>query len=127
MLDLFRRIRRTAQNYLGSTSRPFERIYRENLWGSSESRSGTGSSIEPTSALCRELPSLIVRLGVRTLLDAPCGDFWIRRANLDLEHYIGVDAVDGLISENRRNHGAHGRTFQVLDLTKEVPPRADLI
>ena len=127
VLNLFRRARRTAKNHLFSPTRAFDRIYRENLWGSSESRSGSGSTAEATSTLCRDLPPLLVRLGIRTLLDAPCGDFWIRRADLHLEHYIGIDAVDALIRENARAYGAPSRTFKVLDLTVKVPPRADLI
>jgi len=62
------------------------RAFRENLSGKSfwraESRSGTGSSLEQTAQLRRELPRLIAETGVRRFLDAPCGDCnWI--AELD--------------------------------------------
>jgi hypothetical protein len=127
MLVLFRRVRRAAQNHLGSTRRPFERIYRDNLWGCPESVSGYGSSESATAELCKALPALILDLGVRTLVDAPCGDFWIRRANLTLEQYTGVDAVTELVDANNRNHGATGRVFQVMDLIVAAPPRADLL
>ena len=125
-LELFRRARRAAQNYLGSTRRPFERIYHENLWGSTESRSGLGSSESATAELCKALPALILDLRVRTLVDAPCGDFWVRRANLTLEQYTGVDAVADLVEANNRNHGATGRVFKVMDLTAAAPPQAEL-
>ena len=127
MLDLFRRARRAAQNYLGSASRPFERIYLQNLWGNSESRSGAGSTTEATAILCRSLPVLLQQLGVRTLVDAPCGDHWLRRANLELERYVGLDSVPALIATNAAHYASPTRIFQVLDLTEAVPPTADLI
>src|SRR6185312_15131601 len=52
----------------------FEQIYTRNTWQSSESRSGPGSTLERTEILRRELPPMLARLGVRTLVDAPCGD-----------------------------------------------------
>jgi hypothetical protein len=127
MLVLFRRVRRAARNRLGSPRRPFERIYRDNGWGCPESRSGYGSSEAATAELGKALPALIGDLRVRTLVDAPCGDFWIRWANLTLEQYTGLDAVTDLIEANNRNHAATGRVFQVMDLTVAAPPRADLI
>ena len=127
MLALFRRARRAAQNRLGSTSRPFQRIYRENLWGSAESRSGTGSTSIATAALCEQLPPLLAQLGIRTMLDAPCGDFWVRRANLVLDQYIGVDVVPALVDANSRSDGSPARRFELLDLTETVPPPVDLI
>src|SRR4029079_3449220 len=69
----------------------FERIQRPNLWGAATSVSGLGSEDHATSALREALPPLLQRLGVRTLLDAPCGDAgWIGRCRLGVD-YIGVD------------------------------------
>lgn len=127
MLELFRRARRAARNYLGSPSRPFERIYLQNLWGNSESRSGVGSTTEATAILCRSLPGLLQELGVRTVVDAPCGDYWLRRAKLELERYRGLDSVPALIAANTARYASPSATFQVLDLTEAAPPRADLI
>lgn len=39
--------------------------------------------------------------------------------------YAGYDIVGGLISQNRKSHPA--AKFYVLDITEQVPPRADLI
>lgn len=39
--------------------------------------------------------------------------------------YAGYDIVSGLISQNRKSHPAV--KFYVLDITEQVPPRADLI
>ena len=46
----------------------FDYIYRNNLWGSEESQSGLGSELDATTRLRSELPMLLQRLSVRTLL-----------------------------------------------------------
>ncbi len=110
----------------------FSRIYDGNLWGEPESVSGPGSSLAATAALRRELPGLLAELGVRTLLDAPCGDcHWILSTPLDLDLYLGADLVPALIERNiskyGAKHGGPGRSFQVLDLTRDPLPKADAI
>src|SRR6201996_6168675 len=68
----------------------FQRIHDSNLWGAAESISGLGSEIDATAALRAELPRLLARLGITSLLDAPCGDAgWINRSSLRLR-YVGV-------------------------------------
>src|SRR3979411_1498122 len=72
-------------------ARRFRRIHDTNLWGASASTSGLGSEIDATAVLRAELPRLLQRLGVRSLLDAPCGDAgWINAADLAVRH-VGVD------------------------------------
>src|SRR5450432_4772384 len=74
----------------------FRRIHDTNLWGASASTSGLGSEIDATAVLRAELPRLFERLGVTSLLDAPCGDAgWINHANPGLRT-IGVDIVPSL-------------------------------
>src|SRR5437762_14003755 len=51
----------------------FSRIYRDDIWRDGESLSGWGSTLEQTEILRSELPGLLSRLGVKSLLDAPCG------------------------------------------------------
>src|SRR3979409_2684326 len=61
----------------------FRRIHDTNLWGAVASSSGLGSEIDATAMLRAELPRLFERLGVTSLLDAPCGDAgWINAADL---------------------------------------------
>src|SRR5690349_11851139 len=76
----------------------FSRIYEQNLWGDKESVSGTGSSITATVVVRSELPALLERLGVQSLLDAPCGDFtWMKEVVGGIGRYTGVDIVPRLI------------------------------
>jgi hypothetical protein len=106
----------------------FEWIYRTNKWGDTESVSGKGSNLERTHNLRAELPELLRRLGVKTLLDAPCGDFhWMQHVTLGVERYIGVDIVQALIDRNNADHGAKGRRFLCLDLARDPLPPADAI
>jgi hypothetical protein len=106
----------------------FSQIYHGNLWGEPESVSGPGSSLAETAAVRRELPGLLAELGVRILLDAPCGDcHWIVNTPLDLDLYIGADLVPALVERNAAELGAPGRDFRVLDLTRDPLPKADAI
>ncbi|MSP49629.1 MAG: class I SAM-dependent methyltransferase [Alphaproteobacteria bacterium] len=58
----------------------FSGIYRGNVWGDRQSASAPGSNLRQTEILLRELPALLAGLGVKTLVDAPCGDMnWMRR------------------------------------------------
>ncbi len=64
----------------------FRRIYTRNAWGSKGSVSGSGSESEFTASLRVTLPDLLRELGVRSVLDAPCGDFnWMQGVDLRSE------------------------------------------
>ena len=108
----------------------FEKIYRENLWGDAESRSGTGSGLAATEKIRKGLLDTIQRLEIHTVVDAPCGDyFWLSTIDLaqKLTWYQGFDIVPQLIEENKRRFATDKISFQATDLIKRVPPRADLI
>ena len=125
--ELARSARRPGRRYLAGV---FGEIHRGNLWGEPESLSGPGSSLAETAVIRRELPPLLARLGVRSLLDAPCGDcHWILAAglDLDLDLYIGADVVPALIAADASRHGGPGREFRVLDLTRDPLPEVDAI
>ncbi len=106
----------------------FTRYALENTWGDSESLSGAGSSLAATRSLRAALPGLISKLGVRTMLDAPCGDFnWFQHVELpEGVTYIGADVVDELVDANRRKYGNGTCSFRSLDITSDELPRADL-
>jgi hypothetical protein len=105
----------------------FTEHYRNNGWGSSESVSGTGSTVGQT-AVVREILLQIVRTyEIGTVLDIPCGDFnWMRLVDLPVR-YIGADIVDDLVAENNRKFANPGCSFIKLDLTEDPLPQADLI
>ncbi len=110
--------------------RCFVRIHDENRWRSPESRSGKGSTLERTRSVREALPGLVERLGVRTLLDVPCGDFhWMKEVvdQLALERYVGADIVPALVEASRERHGTETRSFLHLDMTRDELPRADLV
>ncbi|RWI30042.1 MAG: class I SAM-dependent methyltransferase [Mesorhizobium sp.] len=106
----------------------FSVIYRARAWGDGHSASGGGSEMAETQTIRELLPALVKELGVRSLLDAPCGDFhWMSQIDLNLEVYYGVDIVEPIISINRRNHQADNVRFSCLDITRDPLPKVDLI
>jgi hypothetical protein len=118
---LYRRLRKRSV---------FEEIYRENLWGDAESRSGKGSGLAATEKVRRGLLDAIERLDVHTIVDAPCGDYyWLSTVDLArrLTWYRGFDIVPQVIAENKRLFTTEKISFEAVDLIKRVPPRADLI
>lgn len=93
-----------------------------------ESLSGPGSSLAQTTAIRERLPLLLEHLGVRSLLDAPCGDFnWLRQVRLGVDTYAGVDMLTEIVAENQRRHTTPSRTFRPADLRTDDLPRMDAI
>ncbi len=107
----------------------FERIHETNLWGADNSVSGVGSELEATAAIRERLPGLLKELGVRSLLDAPCGDHrWMASLDLDLDLYVGMDIVPSIIDALQQRHrGDVRRSFVLADMTRDALPRCDLI
>lgn len=106
----------------------FTEIYRKNIWKGRESRSGEGSSLAQTEAIRREIPQLLLDLQIKTLLDAPCGDFhWFNKVNLCIEKYIGVDIVEAVIVSNRSKYGNVQRDFFCLNIVEDKLPQTDLV
>lgn len=106
----------------------FNDIYYRNRWGDRESVSGRGSNLQQTLVIIKKIPVLLEKLDVKTMLDAPCGDFyWLKEAELNLDRYIGCDIVAELVTENQRRYGNETREFINLDLATDVLPQVDLI
>lgn len=105
--------------------RRFTHIYKTNAFGGVDSVSGKGSSLDSTSAVRAALPGIHARYGIRSLLDAPCGDFhWMATVDLGAVQYIGADIVEPLITSNIVKHG---RDFRCLNIVSDPLPPADLI
>ncbi len=112
----------------GGRSDVFRRIFQENRWGNNESVSGEGSNLERTAVVRSALPALLARYGVRSILDAPCGDFfWMKEVPLDGIAYIGIDIVPEIIARNVDLFASAQRSFVLGDLIEDALPAADLI
>jgi 2-polyprenyl-3-methyl-5-hydroxy-6-metoxy-1,4-benzoquinol methylase len=109
-------------------SEKFSEIYSKNIFGGKESRSGEGSNLVQTTEIRRELPKLLKEFGIKTFLDAPCGDwFWMRETALGVEKYTGVDIVNSLIEKNQQQFGNDTINFVSLNLVEDPLPQSDLI
>ena len=105
----------------------FTDIYKKNFWGSDESRSGPGSTIEETAPIRAALEALMVELGIKSLLDLPCGDHnWMSQVNLHGVKYLGLDICQDVIDENNIRWANLNREFKWGDITKEIP-QMDLV
>ena len=106
----------------------FQQIYERNHWRGSESASGTGSDLRQTAVITAELPELLRRHGVRSMLDIPCGDFhWMSRVDLAGVDYIGADIVGAIADTNNARYGREGVRFMQLNLVSDPLPRVDLV
>jgi hypothetical protein len=88
-----------------------------------ETTCGPGSTLVATRAVRDWLPGALERLGVQSLLDAPCGDRnWIRLVDLPCA-YVGVDHEQAHIEAA----GAHGADVALLDIRHDDLPNCDAI
>lgn len=72
----------------------FDRIYANNIWGSAESGSGSGSEVGTTATYRELLIDLLRRREISSLFDASCGDLnWMPMVleQLPLLRYVGGD------------------------------------
>lgn len=103
-----------------------ELMYNNDLWKVSGTISGPGSTIENTQSIRKEIPELLKRLEIKSVLDAPCGDLnWMSQLELNEINYVGVDIVKRLIKENKLKYP--GKIFIVADITKDNLPYTDLV
>ena len=106
----------------------FAGVFSKNAFGGDISVSGRGSDLDQTKRIQEELPKLLRKYGVASLIDLPCGDQnWISNVPLDNITYVGADIVRDLITNNTEMYGSKTRSYVELDITREIPPRADLI
>jgi hypothetical protein len=109
----------------------FTRIYEKNIWHGAESLSGKGSDTTQTDVLKRRLVEFINNLGIKTLIDAPCGDCnWIQSiiSDMNIEKYIGIDIVGQLIKENQTQFLTNTKmSFLHNDIVTDSLPDGDLL
>lgn len=95
-----------------------------------ETRSGWESTMLYTRSLRDNLPGLLARLGVSSILDAGCGDHnWFSALAADPYMasltYTGVDCVPQLITDMQSRFP--GKDFRLLDICEDSLPQADLM
>jgi SAM-dependent methyltransferase len=111
-----------------SVEERFTAIYDQNGFGGCVSRSGPGSTLPSTAAIREELPGLLDRHGITSILDAPCGDcHWISALDWARIRYQGVDVVDSVIRRNVELFREQGMAFIRADLCVDPLPQVDLI
>ncbi|CAM8408264.1 hypothetical protein MCEHALH13_00857 [Candidatus Methylopumilus universalis] len=106
----------------------FINIYKTNWWGSAESFSGTGSTLAYTANVRERLPDLFKKLSIKTIYDAPCGDFNWMKVVVDSNdiHYIGADIVPQLIEKSSASYGTKKVKFHTKNIIEDKFPSADL-
>lgn len=106
----------------------FAKINSENKWGGKESVSGKGSDFAQTQKIIKEIPLLLEKYKIKTLLDLPCGDHnWMKEINLTNVTYIGGDIVESLVTKNNLAYGSDKKKFLHIDIINDDLPEADLI
>ena len=119
---------RKVRSYSNNVDK-FTYIWKKNLWGSTESVSGPGSTLYNTQNLRSQLPILFKKFSIGSIVDALCGDFnWMKHVIPESGiTYTGIDVVDNLIVENKIKYSNSFINFYQADLIMEVCPRSDLL
>ncbi len=106
----------------------FTTVFQSNYWADAESISGAGSSLKATKPIRKQLPRIIKKFSISSMLDAPCGDFnWLRKVNLGNCFYIGADIVKPLIDKNIELYTQNKRVFIYVNVISDALPQVDLI
>ena len=111
-----------------STEHAFRHVITEKMWGHNESVSGGGSDLQQTRTVRERLPMLWSDLGISSMLDLPCGDFyWMKHVPTDDIRYIGGDILSELIQRNNELYARPNVTFRKMNLLEDHLPEVDLI
>lgn len=106
----------------------FSTIYEQNLFRGKESISGPGSDLIQTAVLREQLPLLLSKHGIKSMIDAPCGDFyWMQHVDLKGIQYTGADIVQELVDKDNAAFANDARRFIVCDIVNGDLPKADVI
>ena len=108
----------------------FNRIYAEGTWGkdvAGKGTSGAGSTLEVTREYRAYVEDFIKKHSVTSVVDAGSGD-WSFSSAIDWggASYLGVDIATDVVAAVRNKHEKARITFQVGDITDELPA-ADLL
>jgi 2-polyprenyl-3-methyl-5-hydroxy-6-metoxy-1,4-benzoquinol methylase len=112
----------------------FTEIYEKDLFNvrsgneNSVSKSGSGSDLEQTKEIVANLPALLKKYNIESILDVPCGDFyWMRFVDLTGVKYIGGDIVTKIIANNNKQFASENISFREIDVVNDKLPKVDMI
>lgn len=118
--------RRKSKNHNGEV---FGDIYASKKWMvEGDSVSGDGSTLSATVAIRIGLPKVARKLGIHSIVDAPCGDFlWMSQIVGCFEKYTGVDIVPDIVAKNSQRFSNDRVSFLLADITADPLPKADAV
>ena len=106
----------------------FQSYFEKNRWGNAESVSGPGSTLAATSILRKEISNFLKEEGIKSLLDAGCGDHqWMAEVDMEQLHYIGVDVVEALIQHNTQRYASSQKQFICLNIIEDALPTCEAL
>ena len=106
----------------------FSGIYDNFGFGSLESRSGPGSTLEETKFLREKLKEIVKQKDIKSVVDIPCGDFnWMKEIVFSFDSYTGGDIVEQCIKTNSEEYGSKRIKFIDFDLLNDIIPDSDLL
>lgn len=116
----------------GTLKEIFTAVYQKNTWGDESSFSGEGSNLEQTIVIRGKLIDLFREFNIKTIVDAPCGDFFWMKEIINIISssgvtYLGVDIVKEIVESNSANYGNANVSFLNLNLIDDPIPEVDLI
>ena len=116
----------------GQLKEIFEMAADANSWGDAHSISGPGSNLIQTAIIRKEIPVLLKKYCIVSMLDAPCGDFFWMNLIKDelsgiLKTYIGGDIVPKIIKRNNQLYSNDIFSFIEIDITSDTLPNVDLV
>jgi SAM-dependent methyltransferase len=119
-----------AVNRQTPLTQTFNRIYAEGSWGkdvTGKGTSGSGSTLEITREYRAYVEDFIRTHAIKSVVDAGCGDWGFSKAmDWGDASYLGIDIASDVIEAVRMNHETRKITFQVGDITEDLPA-ADLL
>ena len=106
----------------------FSNIYDNHGFGSLESRSGPGSTLDETKKLRESIKKIIKDKNIKSVVDIPCGDFnWMKEIVFNFDSYIGGDIVIKAIEENNERYSNSRIKFIEFDIVNDEIPNGDLL
>ena len=104
----------------------FSDLYENFGFGSTETRSGPGSTLTETEKLRIKIIDLIKKYNIKSITDFPCGDLnWMQHIFEYVDKYSGCDIVEECITTNKSRFP--NLDFYCLDLSKDTIPTSDLL